>query len=98
MCRMEDLGELPGEARETLLSVEAPIVIVPWHDHHLSKLINPLDDNIGVMLPYTPLHRLLLSYTHTKYLVATSGNRQAGYALISMVAFLVLTYMLTRKL
>jgi hydrogenase maturation protein HypF len=66
-----------------LLSPEAPIVLVRRVDgsrttHHASRItlsthIAPANPNLGVMLPYTPLHHLLLSLLGFP-IVATSGN------------------------
>lgn len=78
MCR--DICSLikytdPGERYLRLIdSPEAPIVIMPWKDHPLSPLINPLSDKIGVMVAYTPLHILLFGFLNTDFIVATSGN------------------------
>ncbi len=43
-------------------------------DHKLSGLIAPFNNSFGVMLPYTPLHYLLLD-KGPDILVMTSGNR-----------------------
>jgi hydrogenase maturation protein HypF len=63
-----------------LRSPEAPIVLLRLHasriTHHASALspsIAPANPNLGVMLPYTPLHHLLLSAVGFP-VVATSGN------------------------
>ena len=63
----------PGE--EALLqSAAAPIVLVAKADPFpLSPLVAPHNPSIGVMLPYTPLHHLLLRGNFTA-LVMTSGN------------------------
>lgn len=66
----------PVEVKAAILSPKAPIVIFDWRGHNLSPLINPLNDQIGVMQAYTPLHRILLKLTATKLIVATSGNLQ----------------------
>ena len=63
-----------------LRSPEAPIVLLRLHasriTHHvpaLSPSLAPGNPNLGVMLPYTPLHHLLLSALGFP-VVATSGN------------------------
>ena len=63
-----------------LRSPEAPIVLLRVHasriTHHASALspsLAPGNPNLGVMLPYTPLHHLLLSALGFP-VVATSGN------------------------
>jgi hydrogenase maturation protein HypF len=72
----------PLEAR-LLCSPEAPIVLlrrrsIPDSDEsraslRLSSAIAPNNPNLGVMLPYTPLHHLLLAELGFP-VVATSGN------------------------
>jgi hydrogenase maturation protein HypF len=59
-----------------LKSAEAPIVLLR-RSHPETKLISPSiapgNPNLGVMLPYTPLHHVLLSCLQYP-VVATSGN------------------------
>jgi len=51
-----------------------PIVLARQHPHHrLSSHIAPGLNEIGVMLPYSPLHHLLLE-TFAAPVIATSGN------------------------
>ncbi|MEJ2700208.1 MAG: carbamoyltransferase HypF, partial [Desulfuromonadales bacterium] len=71
VCRYADLTE--GE--EALLSgVERPIVLVPKRKNSpISSLVAPNNRYYGVMLPYTPLHYLLLE-EHFTALVMTSAN------------------------
>ncbi|MBT6150750.1 MAG: carbamoyltransferase HypF, partial [Chloroflexi bacterium] len=62
---------------EILLSIERPIVILDKKlDNILSKIIAPHQKNLGVMLPYTPMHYLLLEKDNKspEVLVMTSGN------------------------
>jgi hydrogenase maturation protein HypF len=60
---------------ELITSKEKPIVIVPKRrDSLLSPLVAPGIDRIGVFLPYTPLHHLLLKEVNVP-LVATSANQ-----------------------
>jgi len=62
-----------------LLSPEAPIVLLRRHAvaptprGGLASSLAPHNPNLGVMLPYTPLHHLLLSLLGFP-VVATSGN------------------------
>ena len=61
-------------AAALLTSAESPIVILPARpDGGLAPGIAPRQSTIGVMLPYTPLHRLLLAQSPPA-LVMTSGN------------------------
>ena len=64
-----------SRADEKLLSSpQAPIVLLPRIEHSpLSPLVAPHNPFVGVMLPYTPLHYLLLRGT-VIVLVMTSGN------------------------
>lgn len=64
-----------GEDEEKLLSsIHAPIVILKKRpDFSLPESLSPGINSLGVMLPYTPLHFLLLSGPF-EILVMTSGN------------------------
>ncbi|MFQ5578958.1 MAG: carbamoyltransferase HypF, partial [Anaerolineae bacterium] len=63
----------PAE-RSLLLSKERPIVLLKKRDDSpLSELVAPGNRYVGVMLPYTPLHYLLLT-RRLPVLVMTSGN------------------------
>ena len=60
--------------RQTIFSPERPIVLVAKHNKNkLAKAIAPKLAEIGVFLPYAPLHHLLLDGFDGP-LVATSGN------------------------
>jgi len=76
--------EVPVEAEALLTSAEAPIVLLrklanqdvtlsPCHPVTVSPSVAPGNPNLGVMLPYTPLHHLLLRELDFP-VVATSGN------------------------
>jgi hydrogenase maturation protein HypF len=57
-----------------LISPQKPIVIVKKReDHFIAASVSPNNNYFGVMLPYTPLHYLLLSQGFSA-LVMTSGN------------------------
>jgi hydrogenase maturation protein HypF len=78
MCR--DLEEVRqhcdvNEEEETvLLSVERPIVILKRRqDSTVAHAVAPYQETLGVMLPYSPLHHLLLNGP-LRTLVMTSGN------------------------
>lgn len=63
--------------RRLLTSAEAPIVLLARRSHAgpgLAPAVAPGNPNLGVMLPYTPLHALLLGDLGGP-VVATSGNR-----------------------
>jgi len=68
-------AEISLKETELITSKEKPIVIVPKRSHSMiSDLVAPGIDQIGVFLPYTPLHHLLLKELAVP-LVATSANR-----------------------
>ncbi|MCF7823573.1 MAG: carbamoyltransferase HypF [Candidatus Marinimicrobia bacterium] len=60
--------------RETLTSIQAPILLAQARpDNDLANNIAPGSDRLGIMLPYTPLHHLLLNEA-LDVLVMTSAN------------------------
>ena len=66
----------PSE-RELIGSRQRPIVLLPWKpDSNIASEVAPKQVTLGVMLPYTPLHYLLMtSDSHSlDALVMTSGN------------------------
>lgn len=70
----ERLGWVGVKERELLVCRERPIVLLRRHrDAPLAPPVAPGLDTIGVMLAYTPLHRLLLDAVG-RPLVMTSGN------------------------
>ena len=65
---------ISDEEAELLLAPQSPIVLVKWLENsNLSKLVAPGLRYQGIMLPYTPLHHILLKETAIP-LVMTSGN------------------------
>ena len=66
---------LVGPEEEKLLtSIQRPIVLLKKkHPNPIAEDVSPKNKYFGVMLPYTPLHYLLLKYGFTA-LVMTSGN------------------------
>ncbi len=70
------LCEASDAERELLLSPRRPIVLLRKHNTTgLAEDISPRNPRLGVMLPYTPLHHLLLRSANGMPLVMTSGNR-----------------------
>ncbi len=62
-------------AESVLTSPERPILLVPRREGSpISDLVAPGLGTVGVMLPYTPLHHMLINGTRDKILVMTSGN------------------------
>jgi len=68
-------GQLDPSAIQSLASSAAPIVLVP-KAAGVDPGLAPVSNDIGLMLPYTPLHSMLLEGT-LDALVMTSGNRSA---------------------
>ena len=65
---------LSTEERKLLESPQCPIVLLRWkRSSSISPAVAPNLKYLGVMLPYTPLHHILLSETGLP-LVMTSGN------------------------
>lgn len=66
--------DLSKEEENLLLSVQSPIVLVKKRsDCKISREVAPFNPNLGIMLPYTPLHHILMRNLKTP-IVATSGN------------------------
>jgi hydrogenase maturation protein HypF len=69
------LVHLSQDAERLLTSAARPIVLAPrrvaWPD------VAPNNADLGVMLPYTPLHELLFTAGAPAVLVMTSGNRSS---------------------
>ncbi len=69
------LVELDDDAAALLASPAAPIVLLPRRaDAPVAAAVAPSSTTLGIMLPYTPLHHLLMAEMG-RPLVATSGNR-----------------------
>jgi hydrogenase maturation protein HypF len=67
-CRVDE------EEKRLLLSPECPIVLLSWKaDSSIVQAVAPGQKYLGVMLPYTPLHHLLMKESGMT-LVMTSGN------------------------
>ncbi|MCL2482162.1 MAG: carbamoyltransferase HypF [Propionibacteriaceae bacterium] len=73
LATAESIADLDEAQTRVLTGREAPIVLAPMGaEYDLAASVAPGLDDIGVMLPYAPLHRLLLD--DTDVLVATSAN------------------------
>jgi len=70
-----NLVELSPEAEELLQSVERPIVLTAKKQELPG--VAPDNNELGVMLPYTPLHHLLFAAGAPEALVMTSANRSS---------------------
>jgi hydrogenase maturation protein HypF len=69
------LVELSQEAEALLTSVARPIVLAPAKQQFSG--VAPGNGELGVMLPYTPLHHLLFAAGAPDVLVMTSANRSS---------------------
>ncbi len=71
--------ELVPEAVALLTSTARPIVLAPALTQSKVQLsgVAPDNDELGVMLPYTPLHHLLFAAGAPRVLVMTSANRSS---------------------
>lgn len=68
-------AEVDGKATELLASSRKPVVLLRKGQHFpLADNVAPDNNHVGVMLPYTPMHHLLLSMCGLPALVMTSGN------------------------
>lgn len=69
------LVELSPDAEALLTSIARPIVLAPKKEELAG--VAPDNDELGVMLPYTPLHHLLFAAGAPDVLVMTSANRSS---------------------
>ncbi|WP_018110614.1 carbamoyltransferase HypF [Thermus igniterrae] len=74
---LEGYALLPPEAQTLLTSPARPIVLLERGPKTLPPEVAPGVPEIGVMLPYTPLHHLLFWAGAPPLLVMTSGNRSS---------------------
>ncbi|NLF01726.1 MAG: carbamoyltransferase HypF, partial [Anaerolineales bacterium] len=66
--------QVSEEEEQLLTSSQCPIVLLPWRpESEIAPLVAPGNRYLGVMLPYTPLHHVLLRDVG-RPLVMTSGN------------------------
>jgi len=69
-----DLAAITADEETLLTAPERPIVLVPARDDSgLASSVSPDTPLLGLFLPYTPLHHLLLAAVHAP-LVMTSAN------------------------
>jgi hydrogenase maturation protein HypF len=76
----QTICELNTHEADLLLSAQAPIVLLRRRDSinsllPIAQAVAPGNPFLGVMVPYTPLHHLLLRAVNGRPLVMTSGNR-----------------------
>jgi hydrogenase maturation protein HypF len=72
----EVLCEVSPPERELLMSPRRPIVLLRRRENAaITEAVAPRNPYLGIMLPYTPIHALLLRELAGMPLVMTSGNR-----------------------
>ncbi len=78
LAAAETLGELSLQEKQLLASPQAPIVLLRKRSlmsMPLADAVAPDNPYLGILLPYTPLHHLLLAAVDGVPLIMTSGNR-----------------------
>lgn len=74
LAAARQLCTIDADAERILLSPEHPILLLPKNSsYNLASQVAPALNTLGVMLPYTPLHTILLA-EFGGTLVMTSGN------------------------
>jgi hydrogenase maturation protein HypF len=68
---------LDSVAKELLKSMPRPIVLIAKGESSLPEALAPDNTELGVMLPYMPLHHLLFEAGSPDLLVMTSANRSS---------------------
>lgn len=81
MAMAEAIGVLDAACRVALASPARPIVLMPAREAQIAPAVRGPSRRMGVMLPYTPLHHLLLARVD-RPIVMTSGNPSGGPAVI----------------
>jgi hydrogenase maturation protein HypF len=66
-----NIAVIDDDEARSMQSPERPVVIVSKLSGELAASVSPGNDTVGIMLPYTPLHYMLVGHTP---LVMTSGN------------------------
>lgn len=75
LAAAKEVCEIDESAKAALESVQRPIVLLPKRANcAIPGEVAPFNRYLGVFLPYTPLHYLLLREGGFKALVMTSGN------------------------
>ena len=75
-AQAQTIAEIATEEAVALTGAAAPIVLLPARRDGsvIAPSVAPANPRLGVMLPYTPLHHLLMAELNFP-IVATSGNR-----------------------
>jgi hydrogenase maturation protein HypF len=73
--RVQTFAEVSTKEAKSLLSKERPIVVLKkGKDYDFAENLAPQLHNIGVMLPYSPLHHLLFELSEEPAYIMTSAN------------------------
>ena len=68
-------AEVSTKEAKSLLSKERPIVVLKKNEgYDFAESLAPKLHNIGVMLPYSPLHHILFDYSDERAYIMTSAN------------------------
>lgn len=71
---IERVCHVSDDEKKYLISHERPIVVLEKKDSKTFENAAPGLHNVGIMLPYSPLHFLLFNYTTLDFFVMTSAN------------------------
>ncbi|MDR2966993.1 MAG: carbamoyltransferase HypF [Methanobacteriaceae archaeon] len=73
--RIKTFAELSSKESKSLTSKERPIVVLKKNkNYNFAESLAPNLHNIGVMLPYSPLHHILFDYSNENAYIMTSAN------------------------
>ncbi len=76
IASIEHFAHMNDQEKEILLSPQRPICLLKnKYPNALASSVSPDNEYFGVMLPYTPLHYLLMREGDFQALVMTSGNK-----------------------
>ncbi|MGB9206297.1 MAG: carbamoyltransferase HypF [Terriglobales bacterium] len=75
LATAEQFCDVDTSARALLQQMQRPIVLLPRKPESLPEAVAPRNRDLGIFLPYTPLHHLLFAAGGFRALVMTSGNR-----------------------
>ncbi len=71
---VDKISKIDQKSKDILTGIERPILLLEKRpDSGISDEVAPKSDSFGVMLPYTPIHLLLMESNYSA-LVMTSGN------------------------
>jgi len=71
---IEKVCHVSDDEKKNLSTYERPIVVLEKKDTGTFEKAAPSLHNVGIMLPYSPLHFLLFNYTSIDFFVMTSAN------------------------